>query len=534
MGKRSSCWRSDPRPLRLFYLLAAATLIYVCAGWLTIAASAQSYSNPVIAGDFPDPSIIRVGEDYYATATSGGWAPIFSIAHSRDLVNWSFVGSVFPKPPKWAKGDFWAPEFSEDQGMFYLFYTARRDEGKGKKGTLCVAVAVSQRPDGPYMDKGPLVCQEMGSLDPFFIRDENGRPFLIWKEDGNDRQQPTWLYAQQLDDSISKLIGKPKKLFRNEGTGWENHVIEGADVIRHGGWYYLFYAGNACCGRSCNYALGVARSKTLLGNWEKNPANPVLAANETWQCPGHGTVVETPNGSDYLLYHAYRRNSAGFNIGREALLDRVDWPRRDGWPTINDGRGASKNAKVPFTWANQQKDALFSDEFDGSILGPVYQVPASSPPVAIDLQNSSLGMAESDRGEALVAIRTASGNYEASTHLITAGTGGDEIASLSAYSWRQNAVGISVSKGKVSAWRRENGKQAVAASAEVSTDHDVYLRMAAREAEFFQFAYSTDGKVWIYLGKPVLGSHLEGTRVALMHAGEGRSIRFDWLRITAG
>ena len=253
--------------------------VFICVNlWLILfvfQANAQTYKNPVIAGDFPDPSVIRVGEDYYAAATSGDWSPAFPILHSKDLINWQVVGSVFQQKPSWTKGDFWAPEITVDKGRFFVYYTARRDEGKGKKGTLCVAVAVADKPDGVYTDKGPLVCQEMGSLDPDFVRDEHGKPFLIWKEDGNDRQQPTWLYAQELDESGTKLVGKPKKLFRNTEP-WEKHVIEGAYILRRGDYFYLFYSGNSCCGRACDYALGVARSKTLLGKWEKNPANPIL------------------------------------------------------------------------------------------------------------------------------------------------------------------------------------------------------------------------------------------------------------------
>ena len=124
----------------------------------------------------------------------------------------------------------------------------------------------------------------MGSIDADFIRDETGKPYLIWKEDGNDRQQPTWIYAQELDESGTRVLGGPHRLFRNT-EAWEGGVIEGAYILRRDGWFYLFYSGNACCGESCNYALGVARSKTLLGNWEKNPANPILAANDVWQCP---------------------------------------------------------------------------------------------------------------------------------------------------------------------------------------------------------------------------------------------------------
>ncbi|NJM54057.1 MAG: family 43 glycosylhydrolase [Blastocatellia bacterium] len=336
--------------------------VSICVHLWTISLFAQTYENPVIAGDFPDPSVIRVGEDYYATATSGGWSPFFPILHSKDLINWRVVGSVFQQKPNWVKGDFWAPEIAQDKGKFYVFYTARRDEGKDKKGTLCVAVAVADKPDGVWTDKGALVCQEMGSIDAFFVRDEKNKPFLVWKEDGNDRQQPTWLYAQELDESLTKLKGKPKKLFRNEGTGWEGHVIEGADIFRRGEYFYMFYSGNACCGRSCNYALGVARSKTLLGKWEKNPKNPILAANETWQCPGHGTSVKTPDGSLYLLYHAYRKRTDAFNVGREALLDKIEWTA-DGWAAINGGRGASKTANVPIAGTKQEKSLIFTDEF---------------------------------------------------------------------------------------------------------------------------------------------------------------------------
>jgi len=503
--------------------------VYLWLIFFCLNSFAQTYTNPVIAGDFPDPSVIRVGEDYYAAATTGGWSPFFSIAHSRDLVNWRIIGSVFGKKPAWAKGDFWAPEIAEDKGKFYVFYTARRDEGKGKKGTLCVAVAVADKPDGVYTDKGALVCQEMGSIDAFFIRDENNKPFLVWKEDGNDRQQPTWMYAQQLNEDLTKLISKPKKLFRNEGTGWENHVVEGADIVRKNGYFYMFYSGNACCGRSCNYALGVARSKTLLGKWEKNPANPILAANDVWQCPGHGTIVKTPDGTDFLLYHAYRKRSDAFNIGREALLDRVEWTK-DGWATINDGRGASSQANLPFTWAKQERNLSFIDEFDNSILSPNYQLPLS-PSEKIDLRAGTLAFGAEDTSEAVIATRTVSGDYTATVLIKTASMSADEIVGLAGYSWRGNAVGIGFGLGKVSVFRRENGKQEIAASADVTKTENIHLRMTAKGGEFYQFAYSLDGNSWMDLGKPIVGSHVEGARVALTHVGKAQTARFDWLKI---
>ena len=509
--------------------LSVSICVYLSLIFFCFNSSAQTYTNPVIAGDFPDPSVIRVGEDYYATATTGGWSPFFTIAHSRDLVNWKVVGSVFPSKPIWAKGDFWAPEIAEDNGKFYVFYTARRNDGAGKKGTLCVAVAVANAPVGPYADKGALVCQEMGSIDAFFVRDENKKPFLVWKEDGNDRQQPTWMYAQQLDESLTKLIGKPKKLFRNEGAGWENHVVEGANIVRKNGWFYMFYSGNACCGRGCNYALGVARSRTLLGKWEKNPLNPILKANDEWQCPGHGTIVKTPDGADFLLYHAYRKRADAFNIGREALLDRVEWTK-NGWATINGGRGASKMANLPFARSKQEVNSTFVDEFDDPDLSLRYQVPIS-PTEYFDLREGTLSFCAGDTSEGVVARRTVSGDYTATTYIRLLQPTAPEIVGLAAYSWRGNAVGIAYGSGKVSVFRRENNKQATAASADISNAENIYLRMTATGGEFYQFAYSLDEKIWTDLGKPIVGSHVEGARVALTHSGIAQRARFDWLKI---
>jgi xylan 1,4-beta-xylosidase len=176
-------------------VLCAAILLLVsvaCAS-VAIAQPRSTYTNPVVAGDFPDPSVIRVGSDYWAAATSSEWAPEFPILHSRDLINWEIVGSVFERRPEWSVGSYWAPEISEYRGRYYIYYAARK-----KSGSLCVAVATAGQPKGPYTDHGPLVCQEVGSIDGFPVTDERGRRYLLWKEDGNSVSKPTPIWAQQL------------------------------------------------------------------------------------------------------------------------------------------------------------------------------------------------------------------------------------------------------------------------------------------------------------------------------------------------
>src|ERR1051325_189385 len=151
-----------------------------CPTWLVILAAmcsvasmakaaeeaAGTYNNPVLAGDYPDPSIIRVGKEYWATATSSEWGPQFPLLRSSDLVNWKIVGAVFPQRPAWAVGNFWAPEISEHHGRYYVYYVGRK-----KDGPLSVAVATAEKPAGPYTDRGPLVSQDAGSIDPMAVSD---------------------------------------------------------------------------------------------------------------------------------------------------------------------------------------------------------------------------------------------------------------------------------------------------------------------------------------------------------------------------
>ncbi|HTA31769.1 MAG TPA: family 43 glycosylhydrolase, partial [Candidatus Cybelea sp.] len=151
-----------------------------CQSATAVSGAEVFYENPVIPGDHPDPSIIRVGKDYWATTTSSEWGPQFPLLHSTDLVNWEQVGDVFSHRPEWADRNFWAPEISQYKGRFYIYYV-----GHQKGGRLAVAVAMAGKPGGPYTDHGPIVSQEHGSIDPVPCLDEHGKLYLVWKDDNN-------------------------------------------------------------------------------------------------------------------------------------------------------------------------------------------------------------------------------------------------------------------------------------------------------------------------------------------------------------
>jgi beta-xylosidase len=495
-----------------------------------------------MAGDFPDPSVIRVGQDYWAAATSSEWAPEFPILHSRDLVNWTVVGAVFQQRPAWSTGSYWAPEISQDRGRFFIYYAARK-----KDGPLCVAVATANRPQGPYTDHGPLVCQEVGSIDAFPVTDEKGQRYLLWKEDGNSVSKPTPIWSQPLSPDGTRLTGERRELFHND-QAWEKHaslpygdLVEGPAVVRHNGWFYIFYSGNFCCARECNYMMGVARSRKLLGPWEKNPQNPILRGNETWKCPGHGTIVSDPKGRDFLLYHAYKVDDFVY-VGRQAMLDEISWGADD-WPTINGGRGPSKNAASPFGAVDCAAEYSFFDDFTGASLAPGWQWPqASKPLIRIESRNkgqlvlapSNANQSKAEAVAAVLARSTTLGNYVTTTQVETQGMQTSALAGLSAYGDQENALGAAVGGGGVMLWRLEKGENKIITRADAPRGSALFLRMTARDGHLYRFAFSQDGRRWTDIGEELDGSYLppwdRGVRVAL--AAGGAPARFDWLRIT--
>ena len=299
-----------------------------------------AWQNPVVSDDFPDPSAARVGSGYWATSTSTARAPGFPLLQSDDLLHWRQVGQIFPRPPRWTAGSLWAPELVTDAAGTRVYYSARR-----RGGRLCVAVAAAPAPQGPYTDRGPLVCQPAGSIDPTQVRDAAGRPYLVWKEDGNAVGRASRIWIRRLRADGTGLIGPRRVLLRNTDR-WEGQVVEAPEIVSRGGWLYLFYSGNTYGpAPQCRYALGVARARSVFGPWRRDPANPILRSNRRWRCPGHASPVSDGAGRLFLLYHAYPARG-GPLAPRQALLDAVAW-NAAGWPTLNDGRGPSTAARLP-------------------------------------------------------------------------------------------------------------------------------------------------------------------------------------------
>ena len=293
--------------------------------------------NPVITSNFPDPFLLQVDNVWYAYATNSRGRNV-QVATSTDLVNWELGRDAMPGLPGWvrlSRPDVWAPEVLQLDGQFLLYFTARNKD----HGAQCVGVAVSDSPLGPFRDRGdaPFVCQpeEGGSIDASPFRDTDGTLYLYWKNDGNDRGLPTYLYGQQMTPDGLGLVGEPVRLVANQQP-WTGPLVEAPTMWLQDGQYTLFYSGNFYATDA--YAVGYAVCESPLGPCVEAEENPILATDMTRAPlvvgPGHQTVIRDAAGETWIVYHVWQISSAGLRTEtRQMWLDRLDWV--DGRPVVS-------------------------------------------------------------------------------------------------------------------------------------------------------------------------------------------------------
>jgi arabinan endo-1,5-alpha-L-arabinosidase len=306
---------------------------------------ARTYTNPVLDTDFPDPAVLKAGDGfYYAYATQTGREGRtinIQTARSRDLSRWELLGDALPVKPGWASRtqDFWAPHVSEHGDRYYLYYSAKPDAALADPAQgLCLAVATADRPEGPFADSGkPLQCgPSFFNIDPMAFDDPaTGKRLLYW----GSRRGPIKV-RELAPDRLSFAEGSaPIELVQPSPAEYHG-LIEGAWLLRRGGFYYLFYSGDNCCGPGAHYAVMVARSRSATGPFETK-SGTVVEATGKWLAPGHNSVIEDERGEAWMLYHAVDRSrprstpAADINTRRVMLIDRIVW--KDGWPRLATG-----------------------------------------------------------------------------------------------------------------------------------------------------------------------------------------------------
>jgi beta-xylosidase len=366
-------------------LAAAVLLLALCLAGVALApgtaeAGPGTYTNPVsrdFADTFADPAVIRAKDGFwYAYGTTDplnegeGTRHIIPTARSADLVDWTYVGDAFTEAtlPGWAAPDaaLWAPDIRYLDGTYYLYYVVTQTTVTGEPNDNAIGVATAPTPTGPWTDSGgPVVGPRRGdsgdpgdfkwTFDPSQFTDIDGTRYLYYGSYYGG------IFVTELSDDGTEAVGEPTMVAID-------NRYEGAYVVRHGGWYYLFASeANCCAGPTTGYTVFAGRSRSPRGPFTDRDGISLATSRvggtivvtpngNTWVGTGHNAVVTDLAGQDWLVYHAIDRRDPyldePFGINeRPMLLDRLDWV--DGWPTVRAGRWASEGPQpAPVTdWA---------------------------------------------------------------------------------------------------------------------------------------------------------------------------------------
>ncbi len=276
---------------------------------------AVTFTNPVIPGFYSDPSVCRVGDDYYLITSTFEYFPGVPVFHSKDLVNWKQIGHCIDRPSQLPDGlNIFAATIRYHQGVFYMITT-----NVGAGGNFYVTAT---NPAGPWSD-------------PIWIKAEGIDPDLFFDEDGKVYVTSSTFVLYEIDIKTGKFLSEGRKLWN--GTG--GRYAEGPHIYKKDGFYYLMAAEG---GTEEAHSETIARSKDIWGPYHSYEANPILtqvkasAQANPIQGTGHADIIQAHDESWWIVFHGYRSNGEGIHhiLGRETCLAPVVWPG-NGWPVVN-------------------------------------------------------------------------------------------------------------------------------------------------------------------------------------------------------
>lgn len=332
--------------------------------------------NPVLRGFNPDPSILRVGDDYYIATSTFEWFPGVQIHHSRDLRHWRLIARPLTRRSQLDmlgdpdSGGIWAPCLSYSNGTFYLVYTDVKTHTGPFKDTHNYLVT-AKNIEGPWSE--PIYLNSSG-FDPSLFHDDDGRKWLVnmvW-DHRKGKNHFGGILLQEYSEKEQRLVGPVYNIFRGTPLG----LTEGPHIYKRNGYYYLMTAEG---GTRYEHAVTVARSKSLFGPYEVDPQNPMLTSFDKPELPlqraGHASLVETQHGEWYLAHLCGRplRPSMRCVLGRETALQRVEWTE-DGWLRVaGGGNGPHLEAPAPALPEHPFEPEPETDHFDGDTISIHFQ-----------------------------------------------------------------------------------------------------------------------------------------------------------------
>jgi alpha-N-arabinofuranosidase len=307
--------------------------LHLCFSLLALAAFGQGFDNPVLPGFYPDPSVCRVGDDYYLVNSSFQYFPGVPIHHSKDLIHWQPIGHCLTRPSQLelTKSGFWggiyAPSIRYHEGTFYMVTT-----NTSNKGNFYV---YTNDPAGEWSE--PLWVAQ-GGIDPDLFFDDDGKTYFMSTEGG--------IRLCEIDIATGAQLTASTKIW--QGTG--GRYPEAPHIYKKDGYYYLLIAEG---GTEYGHKVTIARSRLIYGPYEGNPANPILthinesAQSNPIQGTGHADIIQAHDGSWWIVFLAFRPQIYTHHVlGRETFLAPVRWDM-NAWPVVNGNGTAALHMDVP-------------------------------------------------------------------------------------------------------------------------------------------------------------------------------------------
>jgi alpha-N-arabinofuranosidase len=323
------------------------------------AASPATYTNPILSGFHADPSICRVGGDYYLATSSFEYFPGVPIYHSKDLVHWRQIGHALTRASQLnlthtrSSQGIYAPTLRCHDGVFYMVTTNM--EGGG------AFYVHTKDPAGEWSE--PVWLNDPSfAMDPSLFFDDDGKVYYTRHGGG----EHGGVYQAEIDLKAGKLLEQPRLIWSGTGGVWP----EGPHLYKYNGLYYLMISEG---GTSYNHSLTMARSSSPFGPFTANPSNPILTHRDHPELPlqatGHGDLIQTPEGKWWMPLLGIRPVDKLHHLGRETLLAPVAW-NDQGWLVVNKGQSlttemAADGLPPSSPWPMQ----AVRDDFSASRLG---------------------------------------------------------------------------------------------------------------------------------------------------------------------
>ena len=324
------------------YLRVLFVLLFLSFSHLAIAQVNPTFQNPILKGFYPDPSICRVGDDYYMVTSSFEYFPGVPIFHSKDLVNWQQIGHVLNRSSQLnlagihPSGGIFAPTIRYHKGTFYMITTLITN----RNNTGVNFYVTAKSPSGPWSE--PYLLKDAPGIDPSLFFDDDGKVYYTGNRTPDDKPAGSkyrQIWIQELDTLKKQLVGEVTVAIE-EGALHGSIVAESPHMYKKDGFYYIMIAEG---GTGIDHAVTIFRSKNILGPYEINKKNPIITHRNLGKeypiaCVGHADFVETQYGEWWMVLLGVRTYGGfHYNLGRETFLTPIAW--ENDWPIVNPGVG---------------------------------------------------------------------------------------------------------------------------------------------------------------------------------------------------